>query len=726
VTQTIWDYVGLLLSSAHVTRSAMAKQGLANFLFRGAYTPGMDSTTFKLMRLQGAKVYPKFEDISAQDEIRWTDGERTERTARSVREPDSTQYNALANGVELSSADLQMLGKGLVSIVEWLMELPTEPLAIDLWTREDVLKLSQNQEYRLAICQYILELAQSILKGDADLEKDEIDAHKLLVEFCSLLHQISEYLIRTNSEGCTESVSFTRSRLVGLRELWELMGGLNSAGTQTLMRRVAIQLGELERLGCVRLDQVWNIPTTEAQKTAMDLAITKVQRDLCVTSGLWIEKAACLRGQFQKAQATNQEAYHKQARRERFPSKESTEVVELGPREKGKQVVGKREPKRAKAKEVTTPPDLMEIRPKGWQDNKQREGTYRYNNSARKDVKPPHNLWLVRGNRAGLYMKQGPLWVRVPPVVETCRKVYGGTATSAKIQAFELYVPLPGGRVHKCPSMKAMWDLCYFVGTSAIFAIALAAERIDLARLWQNKPKARVSDSKVAIALLDRAFQDAETPPVDIFGMAEEVTVTTPSPSRLPTPTPRPTPVRTMAAQPQAEARRAASAVIPTPAVRPARERRVSVNPEFPTAYTVEEPPSKEERRGIGVSVPALSGPKHAAAHPSVDHITDTLVRMGYLEDFETGFFLLRDPLGDEVVGRRNKVAKHIKSRADAEEAMLVLCREGKMELVGITCSEYFILRRTRSPQAELGLALTLRTANLLIRSQSRLKLSRR
>jgi hypothetical protein len=33
-------------------------------------------------------------------------------------------------------------------------------------------------------------------------------------------------------------------------------------------------------------------------------------------------------------------------------------------------------------------------------------------------------------------------------------------------------------------------------------------------------------------------------------------------------------------------------------------------------------------------------------------------------------------------MGRRNKIAKHIKSKADAEEAMLVLCREGKMELV--------------------------------------------
>jgi hypothetical protein len=42
--------------------------------------------------------------------------------------------------------------------------------------------------------------------------------------------------------------------------------------------------------------------------------------------------------------------------------------------------------------------------------------------------------------------------------------------------------------------------------------------------------------------------------------------------------------------------------------------------------------------------------------------------------------YLLSDPLGTELMGRRNKVAKHIKSKADAEEAMLILCREGKME----------------------------------------------
>jgi hypothetical protein len=45
------------------------------------------------MRVQGANVYPKFEDISAQDGTRWTDGERTKRTARSICESDSNQYN---------------------------------------------------------------------------------------------------------------------------------------------------------------------------------------------------------------------------------------------------------------------------------------------------------------------------------------------------------------------------------------------------------------------------------------------------------------------------------------------------------------------------------------------------------------------------------------------------------------------------------------------------------
>jgi hypothetical protein len=82
------------------------------------------------------------------------------------------------------------------------------------------------------------------------------------------------------------------------------------------------------------------------------------------------------------------------------------------------------------------------------------------------------------------------------------------------------------------------------------------------------------------------------------------------------------------------------------------------------------------------VSAPALSGAAQTASHPSVTHLTDTLVRMGYLEDLQKGVFLLSDPLGTEHMGRRNRIAKHIKSKADAEEAMLVLCREGNMDLV--------------------------------------------
>jgi hypothetical protein len=80
--------------------------------------------------------------------------------------------------------------------------------------------------------------------------------------------------------------------------------------------------------------------------------------------------------------------------------------------------------------------------------------------------------------------------------------------------------------------------------------------------------------------------------------------------------------------------------------------------------------------------MPALSGAAQAASHPSVKHITDTLVRMGYLDDFRNGVYLLRDPLGDKIMGRRNKVAKHIKSRVDPKEAMLVLSREGKVDQI--------------------------------------------
>jgi hypothetical protein len=82
------------------------------------------------------------------------------------------------------------------------------------------------------------------------------------------------------------------------------------------------------------------------------------------------------------------------------------------------------------------------------------------------------------------------------------------------------------------------------------------------------------------------------------------------------------------------------------------------------------------------VSAATLSGAAQVASHPNIAHFTDTLVRMGYLQDSQNGVYLLSDPLDTENTRRRNKVAKHIKSKTDAEEAMLVLCREGKMEFL--------------------------------------------
>jgi hypothetical protein len=96
-------------------------------------------------------------------------------------------------------------------------------------------------------------------------------------------------------------------------------------------------------------------------------------------------------------------------------------------------------------------------------------------------------------------------------------------------------------------------------------------------------------------------------------------------------------------------------------------------------AHVVADPAAEEEQ---SVSGPTLSGAAQAASHPNVKHLTDTLVRMGYLEDLQKGVFLLSDPLSTEHMGRRNRIAKHIKSKANAKEAMLVLCREGKMDLV--------------------------------------------
>jgi hypothetical protein len=49
-------------------------------------------------------------------------------------------------------------------------------------------------------------------------------------------------------------------RQAGLQELWDIIAKTNPAGVQTLQHRMMLQLGALERGGCIRLDQVWSAP----------------------------------------------------------------------------------------------------------------------------------------------------------------------------------------------------------------------------------------------------------------------------------------------------------------------------------------------------------------------------------------------------------------------------------------------------------------------------------
>jgi hypothetical protein len=206
---------------------------------------------------------------------------------------------------------------------------------------------------------------------------------------------------------------------------------------------------------------------------------------------------------------------------------------------------------------------------------------------------------------------------------------------------------------------------------------------------WHDDPKSRVTDPKEAAERL-LAYVDCrgdEQPDVDVYGAATEA-----------------------AAREQEEERRRQAERVQVRAV----EQGSAFDMAHMELAPVEEP---------SVSAPTLSGAAQAASHPNVTHLTDTLVRMGYLEDLQKGVFLLSNPLGTEHMGRRNRITKHIKSKADAEEAMLVLCREGKMDLV---VEGLFILRGKRNPQAKLELAQGLQITNPLRRSQNRDKRSQR
>jgi hypothetical protein len=148
-----------------------------------------------------------------------------------------------------------------------------------------------NEDYRLAMCRYVLDMAQNILLGELKLTRESHDKYRLLMEFYKLLHKIPEYLLMTNLEGCADGVMFTGFKLAGIRELWELMGGDQSAGVQTMKRRMILQLGELEKRGCVCIDQVWHIFTQLQVKAQTDGVIVNLDTQLATTSPDMIKQA---------------------------------------------------------------------------------------------------------------------------------------------------------------------------------------------------------------------------------------------------------------------------------------------------------------------------------------------------------------------------------------------------------------------------------------------------
>jgi hypothetical protein len=121
-----------------------------------------------------------------------------------------------------------------------------------------------------------------------------------------------------------------------------------------------------------------------------------------------------------------------------------------------------------------------------WEQAKQTEGTYRYDHKEwREDERDP---WSIRSNWAGSLQKRATLYVRIPSVVQVCRKVSG------KSLVFEIYVPLPPaktpgkGNIIMLNSLKRLEDLCYSVGDLAMFAPEADLEGVDIVRSGTTTP----------------------------------------------------------------------------------------------------------------------------------------------------------------------------------------------------------------------------------------------
>jgi hypothetical protein len=159
------------------------EQGLVNFIFRGVFAQGLDSKFFMMVRTQGPIMYPSWLVIHLQEEMHWTPGEKGERLARNQVVPTEAQAQSLANGTELTADELEQLARGLVILVDWLVDLPVMPPGTEAWTAEARRMHKNCIEYRLSILRYVAATAESILAGTCMLDEQSTTEHRLLAEF---------------------------------------------------------------------------------------------------------------------------------------------------------------------------------------------------------------------------------------------------------------------------------------------------------------------------------------------------------------------------------------------------------------------------------------------------------------------------------------------------------------------------------------------------------------
>jgi hypothetical protein len=261
--------------------------------------------------------------------------------------------------------------------------LPVYPPLIEGWTSEAKKAHLTQMEYRLNILRYVLAMAGSMMAETCPLNERRNLEHRLLVEFYWLLHKLPEYLVRTGCEDCCNKLRFMGERKSGFQELWNILGE-NSAGVQTMQRRMMLQLGHLEREGCIRLDQAWNTPNNTEMNEAYLTASQNMTDVLAAPIEMLRNRSQVLSEELEEAlRDLTRGATPKtkaRARRERSPS---VEMVESGAKAAGKVKEESRQQKRARKekgsvqklgkKALKLPrPDYKLVSPAEWEKHKQR------------------------------------------------------------------------------------------------------------------------------------------------------------------------------------------------------------------------------------------------------------------------------------------------------------------------------------------------------------------